>query len=249
MSNIKIIKAIAKDCDLKNERNARIRDSKFNKLVYYDGHIELVNDTIDEVRLCGNIPPKNELKVYSMDDLLYRGLEISNSKIENITMCNDCWLHLGNLARVKDLICTQPLAEASIRGEAHVERLILESGGSMSAHHGQIDIVEIHRGGKLYVAERAVISRCVVSPTGEVRVGYRDGSPQSVPVIHHLKLYADSTLNIKGDVAIGELEVCCNAKIQRQFIATVFIGKLIENCHPVTNVSEWIHKHSADAIA
>ena len=118
----------------------------------------------------------------------------------------------------------------------------------MSARHGQIDNAEVQRGGKLYIAERAVISHCAVSPTGEVRVGYRLGSVQSVPVIHHLTLYADSILNIKGDVAIGELEVRCNAKMQRQFIATVFIGKLIENGHPVSDVTYWLHKHSVDAI-
>ena len=247
MSNIKIIRVITGDCNLKDERNARIRDSKLNKLVYYDGHIELVNDTIDEITLYGK--GSSNSGIYSMNDLLYRGLEISNSTIKEITMIDDCRLRLGALARVGNLICTQPFADASIHGEAHVGRLILEAKGSMSARHGQIDNVEVHRGGKLYVAERAIISRCVVSPTGEVRVGYRQGSTQSVPIIHHLTLYADSILNIKGDIAIGELEMCCNAKIQRQFIATVFIGKLIEDHHPVTNVSEWIHKHSVDSIA
>ena len=247
MPNIKIIKAIAKDCNLKDERNARIRDSKFNKLVYYDGHIELINDTIDEITLYGK--NSSNSGIYSVDDLLHRGLEISNSTIKEITMIDDCRLRLGNLARVNNLMCTQPFAEASIHGEAHVGRLILEAEGAMSTRHGQIDNVEVHRGGKLYVAERAVISRCVVSPTGEVRVGYRHGSAQTVPVIHHLKLYDNAILNIKGDVAIGELEVCCNAKVQRQFIATVFIGKLFEDRHPVTNVELWLHKHSVDAIA
>ena len=58
MDKIKIIKAITGDYYLKEERNARIRDSKLNKLVYYDGHIELVNDTIDEITLCQLPSPK-----------------------------------------------------------------------------------------------------------------------------------------------------------------------------------------------
>ena len=151
MSDIKILKAISHVCDLKDERNARIRDSKFNKLVYYDGHIELVKDQIDEVILKGSVHD-DDLIDLGMNDLLYRGLSISESTIDNIVMENDCWLHLDNNTAVRKLTCRKDYAEASIRGESRVNQLIVENKGSMHAKHGQINDAHVGRGGKFQQA-------------------------------------------------------------------------------------------------
>lgn len=249
MDKIKIYKAISKDCDLKDERNARVRDSKFNTLRYYGGHIELIKDKIDTVKLQGVARPKNSCHVFTLQDLMNNGLEIYDSDIDKLIAEYECWTHLYNGARINEMVCKYSGCEAAIRGEAVIQSLDLFDGGSMSARHGQIDSAHVGRGGRLFVSERAVISRCEVVPTGLIGVGYRYGRAKSVPFIHHLKLCADSICNIKGDVAIGTLEVFCAAKIKRQFIANVCIGKLFENNHPVSDVQYWLHKHSVDAIA
>lgn len=249
MPDIKIIKSIAKDCDLKNERNARVRDSKFNNLKYYGGHIELVKDQIDTVKLQGVVRKKGEVRSFSLQELMTDGLDVYDSLIGEIIVEHGCWLHLYRGAKVEKLVCRYSGSEASINGEAVIEFLGLADGGTASAKHGQIDQVHVGRGGKLHISERVVISQCEVVPNGILRVGYRYSRAQSVPVIHKLKACADSAILFKGDCCIGELEVCCNAKIQRQFCANVCIGKLFEQNRPVTNVTEWLHRHSVDFIS
>ena len=238
MSRPKIIKAVAATCNLKDETCARVRDSKFNQLEYYEGEIELVKCKIDHVHT--NTTKFDHECGHSLREIEEHELQIYDSEIDTLVQDgSEVSLYRG--AEISDLCINK--SSTNIKGEAHVKHAVVTVRGGLYVAHGYVQKANVW--GWLTTCERGIINFAEIQKGGKFMSGYRYTARVSVPVVHQLLARSGSSVKFRGDCAVGELRIAKDVKVEIQSGSMLFLGRLYIDGKQITkDLTAWIDSHT-----